>query len=62
MVFCIDSGPTGDEEDDAVSVTVAKTYESLTGVFDFFDGAMSSTATMRAERTLESFAAPGCSP
>ncbi len=38
---------------DSVSVTIDKTYASLTGVFNFFDGNMSSTAIMRTERPLD---------
>lgn len=37
---------------DSVSVSIDQTYTSLTGFIDFFDGTMSSTATMRTERPL----------
>ncbi len=60
VTFCLDSGPDADDTaDDAVSVTVAKNYSSLTGVFDFFDGAMSSTAIMRLERPLDDLSSIG---
>ncbi len=61
VTICMINGPDGDEfSDDAVSVTVAKTYASLTGVFDFFDGEMSSEAVMRVERPLSKLGAGGC--
>ncbi len=56
VTITCDTGPTAAASDDAVTVTVAKTYESLTGAFDFFDGAMSSTAIMRVERSLDQLA------
>ncbi len=62
VTICMESGPDADEtSDDAVSVTVAKTYTSLTGVFNFFDGAMSSEAIMRVERSLSQLSVPECS-
>ena len=37
---------------DSVTVTMARNRTSLTGFFGFFDGTISSTATMRTERPL----------
>ncbi len=61
VTVCINHGLDGDEfSDDSITVTLSKTYTSLTGVFDFFDGAMSSDATMRVERPLSKLGAPSC--
>lgn len=44
---------------ESVAVTMTFTYTSLTGMFDFFDGNVSSSAEMRTERPLENLLADG---
>ncbi len=49
----------GVKSPESIAVTMTFTYTSLTGVFDFFDGNISSSAEMRTERPLELLLADG---
>ena len=50
--------PPGTPE--SITVTMANSYQSLTGFLDFFDGLeMTSTVEMRTERPLEALVADG---
>jgi len=54
----------GSGTSEAAVVTVASPYTSLTGVVDFFDGTITSTAIMRVERDSVTWSngSAGCGP